>query len=450
MKHFVLGLLVFLSIIAVSCTDNDSSLGFGIQPPSDIISFTADTFHVATDTMLVDYIYAMPDSFLLGNYYNETFGSTRADIFAQLKAPVNFKFPDGARPDSAKIIISYYSWFGDSNSPMRISIYEMKGTPFSFTGLYPSNINVNDYADFTKPLASQVVVAKDTERGDSTLIMFDLSSTFVTNFFNESAYASDAAFFNFFKGLYITTDFGTSTMLSIANIRLNYYYSYDILDGTTTRTHTVSFPANREVRQVNRIEHSNRDVIKSGEEKSYVASPANVFTRLKIPLRKMAEKMKNDVDNNKLVLNSALLQVEVADYEPSNLTLKPSRYMLLIKESTLKNNYERSKIPTSANDTASIYAEYLESLDFNGDTIRYYPFNLSMLIATELKNAEQNNRELPETLDMVLLPFVPDYTSAATQNISWAKHMVLMSGTAIKGGANADSPMRIRTVYSGF
>ena len=164
----------------------------------------------------------------------------------------------------------------------------------------------------------------------------------------------------------------------------------------------------------------------------------------------MAEKMKNDIDNKKLVLNSALLQVEVDDYTSSILTLKPSRYMLLIKESTLKNDYERSKIPTNANDTASIYAEYLESLNFNGDTIRYYPFNLSMLIATELKNAEQSNRELPETLDMVLLPFVPDYTSAATQNISWAKHMVLMSGATIKGGANVDSPMRIRTVYSGF
>ena len=454
MKHYIFGLLVFLFTIATSCTDNTASIGGSIQPDSDIIEFAADTFHLSTDTMLVDCIYAIPDSFLLGNYYNEKYGSTRAEIFAQLKAPINFNYHQGSRPDSAEIIIAYYSWFGDGNSPMRINIYEMKGEPFTFSGSYPSNISVAEYADLSKPLASQVIVAKDATRGDSTLVVFKLSQEFVDRFFaaGKSIYASDESFFNFFKGLYITTDFGSSTILSVSSIRLNFYYSYDFVsEGETLNIpQTVMFPANREVRQVNHIEHPDRkDVIKPEEGKSYISSPANIFTRVKIPLKKMNDRMNDSINYKKLVLNSASLQVEVTDFEYSKLALQPPRYMLLIKESMLSETFEKNKIPTSANDTSAIYAEYKEGLNNDGDTVRFYAFNLSVLIANELKIAEKANQSPPELLDMVLVPFTPDYLSSSS-SISRAKQMIPMSGVTIKGGSNADSPMRIKTVFSGF
>ncbi|MDR1585543.1 MAG: DUF4270 domain-containing protein [Prevotellaceae bacterium] len=455
MKHLLRGLPVFLSFAIVSCTNDSTGLGSGIQPETDIIEYAADTFHVVSDTMLVDYIYAVPDSFLLGYFHDEKYGSTRADIFAQLKASTGFKY-NTQRPnfsfDSAQIVISYYSWFGDGNSPMQINIYEMKGEPFSFSGAYPSNINPDDYADFSKPLASQVIVAKDTMRYESTAVIFKLSPEFVQRFIPDTigntTYASDEAFFNFFKGIYITTDFGTSTMLAIRSVGLYYYYSYDVVDSDTTYhiSQVVPFPANREVRQVNRIQHPNRDVVKPETGKSYVSSPANIFTRVKIPLKRMHDRMKESVNHKeKLVVSSALLKVEVSDFDDSELTANPPKYMLLTKESTLEKNYGKDKIPASLSDTAAIYAEY----KVESDTARYYSFNLSGLIATELRNAERTGQALPETLDMILMPFSSSSISSSSTAV-WAKHMIPISGVTIRGGSNSESPMRIKIVYSGF
>ena len=40
-----------------------------------------------------------------------------------------------AVPDSAKLIMYYYSWFGDKYSPMEVNIYEMNKENLNFTGL---------------------------------------------------------------------------------------------------------------------------------------------------------------------------------------------------------------------------------------------------------------------------------------------------------------------------
>ncbi len=460
MKRIFLGLLVSISLFFVSCADNDASLGAIVQPDGDIIEFAADTFHVSTDTMLVDYVYAIPDSFLLGYYHNEIYGSTRADIFAQVKAPIGFEFNMNQLNltfDSARIALSYYSWFGDGNSPMRISIYEMKGEPFTFLGTYPSNLNVDDYADFTKPLASQVIVAKDTARYDSTAVIFKLSNDFVQRFrpANEKVtYASDENFFNFFKGLYITTDFGSSALLAVGSLVLSYYYSYDIVtpDSTYRISQLVSFPANSEVRQVNRIQHPNRqNVVKPEAGKSYVSSPANIFTRVQIPLKRINDRMNDSIKNKNLMINEATLKVEVTDFENVKYGMSPPNYMLLIKKDALDRNYARNRIPASAIDTAAIYASYQMSINSDGDTTRYYSFNLASLISEEIRNAKKTESVLPEKLDMVLLPMTPEYTTiSSTTSITSAKHMIPMSAVTIRGGSNNESPMRIRIAYSGF
>ena len=63
---------------------------------------------------------------MLGNYYDTKFGSTHADILAQVNCPVGFKFPaeTGLHADSASVVLVYYTWFGDKYSPLDVNIYE--------------------------------------------------------------------------------------------------------------------------------------------------------------------------------------------------------------------------------------------------------------------------------------------------------------------------------------
>jgi hypothetical protein len=93
MKSPQVFLLFLLSFLTISCVDTLTDYGSGIQPLSDKIQVGTDTFHLTTSTEKVDFIYSKPDSFLLGNFYNAKYGSTRADILAQVNCPSDFVFP---------------------------------------------------------------------------------------------------------------------------------------------------------------------------------------------------------------------------------------------------------------------------------------------------------------------------------------------------------------------
>lgn len=100
-----------LSLFVFSCTDTISDIGKSIQPVSDQIKIGTDTFHLTTNTVFVDSIFSRPDSFLLGTFYDTKFGTTQADILAQINCPEGFKFPTNSVADSAKNYISLLQLF---------------------------------------------------------------------------------------------------------------------------------------------------------------------------------------------------------------------------------------------------------------------------------------------------------------------------------------------------
>ncbi|MEI7504132.1 MAG: DUF4270 domain-containing protein [Paludibacter sp.] len=267
-------ILFFLSLLIFSCTDSLTNIGTGIQPTTDAITVGTDTFHVTTENVFVDYMYSKPDSFLLGTFYDEKYGTTQADILAQVKYPLDFTYHAGAIPDSALVVLYYKSWFGDKYSPLDVNIYEMNKKTFDYSGLYPTNLDPSVYTDHdlyhpTNLLAHKIFSAKDATKKltDTTSVIFKLDTAFVRKFIKgASTYTSDFAFTNYFKGLYITANYGAATMLNIRQIDLEYYYHYTYTAPGTSKLDTVknvvTFPANAEVRQVNRFLHPDKDLIK--------------------------------------------------------------------------------------------------------------------------------------------------------------------------------------------
>lgn len=423
-------------------------MGAGIQPDSDVINFGTDTFHVSTDTLMVDYIYAKPDSFLLGNFNSPRFGSTKASILAQVKHPEDFVFPPNSVADSAKLVIIYYSWFGDQNSPIEINVYQMDGTtPLNISTPYRSNVNLDDYVDYSKHMASGVFKAKDTDRNDSTAIVFDLPQEYVFPA-DSKIFAGKDTFLTVFPGMFITTEFGSSTMLHIGSIYIQYYYHYTYqLNGKdTTANMSFGFHANSEVRQINHLNLYNRDVVQPTPDVSYIASPANVYTEVNIPLQRMKERMTEGVNGKKLYLNSATIDV-VVDQSSATGELELSRpsNLMIIKEDAFYRMQTDDKIPVSSMDTCATYAALTYKV-VDSDTTYYYPFNLSALVANELKV----NETPAENLKLLVMPFTPVYTTtSSTSYISGAKPMLQMSGVSVKGGTNTN-PMRVKVVYSGF
>ncbi len=460
MKSYQIILLTFLSVFLFACTDDLTNYGSGIQPKSDEISIGTDTFHLSTENIFVNFMYSKPDSFLLGTFYNEKFGTTRADILAQVNCPVGFKFPPLSVPDSALVVMYYKSWFGDKYAPLDVNVYEMNQKTFDYTGLYPTNLNPLDYTDLSILLGRRIVTAKDASktRVDSTSIVVKLSGDFVQRFFNDNHYGSETDFANFFKGIYITANYGASTILNIRQIDLECYYHYTYTkpgaDTLTTVKNVVTFPANQEVRQVNRFLHPDRDVlVKQKDSVNYVASPANLQTRINLPLKRMKDTIDAKIAfGKKQILNNAILKVEATEVSDSTLDMPLVQYMLLIKESEMTDFFEKNLIPTTKDKVAVL--AHIAATQI-GSTKQYeysYSFDIAALIANELKMAKEKGVVPAENLSLVLVPV--NVKQTATSNggytISAVKQQYLLSGVTIRSGQNKKHPMKLNLVYSGF
>ncbi len=383
-KSFLLFILI--SFISISCTDTITEMGSQIQPEGDKIIVDTATITMSTENVIVPFMYSRPDSLMLGTFVDYTYGTTYADILTQLQPPLDFSFPANAVPDSAKLIMYYYSWFGDNYSPMEVNIYEMnKGKTFNFTGLYRSDIDVNEYSDKSAKLGGRIFTAKDAvvTRPDTTSIEFPLSQNFVERFSPvlKKRYTDDSAddFQKFFNGLYITTDFGSASMLYIRTILMRYYFHYTYqtkkTDGVTDSTVVVktymNYPANDEVRQVNRFQHPDVSTIKqtfdANPEINVVSAPANIYTKVNMPFGKL--KAKANVKGKKLLINRAILRVDVADVDDATLAQPIPSSMLLLKESEYEDFFRKRQLPT---DSTAILTNISYETDEDTDEIIYY------------------------------------------------------------------------------
>lgn len=451
-------LLLLISLITVSCTDTLTEMGSKIQPEGDKIIVDTATLNMNSENIIVPFMYSRPDSLMLGTFVDYTYGTTYADILTQLQPPVDFSFPANAVADSAKLIMYYYSWFGDKYSPMEVNIYEMnKGKTFDFTGLYRSDINVNEYSDKNIKLGGRIFTVKDAvvTRPDTFAIEFPLSQNFVQRFSPElkKRYTDDTVkdFHKTFNGIYITTDFGSASMLYIRTILMRYYFHYTYTtkktDGVTDSVVVVktymNYPANEEVRQINRFQHP--DISKTKQnfdatpEINAVSAPANIYTKINMPFGKL--KAKTNVNGKKRLINRAVMRVDVAEIDKSKLAQPIPSSMLLIKESEYEDFFSKRELPTDS--TAILTSISYETDEDTDEIIYYYSFDMAKMITKELNNADSD-----ENINFILVPVSLLYDG--NKSIIEVKPQNLMRAVKICSGTHSKRPMKLNVVYSGF
>lgn len=467
-------LLSVISLLAFSCkNDNITNVGVGIQPKEDAIIVGVDTFHLSSESFFVDKIYARPDSFLLGSFYDSKYGTTHADILAQFRFPFSedgFRFPANAVVDSLILSLGYDSWFGAENSTMAVSIYRMnKDNIFEYSGFYPSDLDPNDYVDFTQPnvlLGERIFTAKDaTGTKDSTRIVIHLSEAFKDDL---GAILKDTEnvknqddFQKKFNGMFITSEFGDATMMHIRNRGINaflyYHYETTVEGRDTIFNNFVTLPANNEVTQVNRFQHPDTAQIKANlllrDSITYISSPANIYTRINLPVRKIVKNMLDSIDNKKLMINNATIRVDVTEIPEDDLDTPVPTNVLLLQESDVNRFFSKNNLE---NDSV-IHSDYYKT-----DTTAFYQFSVAKLISNEIKKVEYSSTEsglttvdvdnIPESINLVLVPvrINATYSSSGVRTITGIKQQILMGGATLRSGKNEYSPLRISTVYSGF
>jgi len=456
MKYNSFILFFVLSFLTVSCTDNLVDVGTGIQPTSDGITVGADTFHVATENVDIASMSTKPDSFLLGSLYNEKYGSTQADILAQLEGPIGFKYPAGAVFDSTLLKLRCKSSYGDKNAPLDVNVYMMNKT-FNFSSNYSTALNPADYVDFSNvPLGHNVVTARYSSGSvDSTIKVIKLSNSFTQKLCDQTTYTSDNVFYKSVGGVYLKVNFGMSALLNISQLDLQAFYHYPVVRNgkDTIASAVLTFPANVTVRQVNRILHPDKTAViaklQLKDSVNYVSAPANIQTRVILPLARMKQQMDAKMLNKKLLLNSALINVEVFEADSSTYPLPVVSHMLLIKESEIADFFKNDKLPTGSNAVLATYTTSTSTTNSITTTSHYYPFNIAKLLATEIKTAEANKTLLTDDFKMRLVPVNVTYNSTGTTPTA-VKQQTTLGAITICGGKKKTSPMRVHMVYSGF
>lgn len=458
--------LALTALLILSCDDAADNLGKDIRPAGDEIIVKSDTFHLSSETLPVENIISRPDSFLLGKFMDKTYGLTEGEMLAELKLfQDGFTFLDNAvaltEVDSIVMHLSFPSFFGKPDLPVHISIYELKDS-LKRNMPYFSNMNTTPYVDKTKLIGDTTFSVKDGITGKiNRQISFRMKTEFISRFFttNPLHYQNQEEFRKFFPGIYITTDFGSVTMLNVQGLKIVMHYHYAYRTDLTKKLYgKKEFHVNPEIKKVNRILHPTQQsvlqTLNLNEEFNHIASPANYYTRVRIPLDRVRNDVKNDaaIKDKILTVNSASVKLNVNRKKVEDETIIPYvNNLLLIKKDSLDEFFKRRKpLSDSYAFLATRDSVYISADDYE------YEFNftgLARLIETEIKKSEDDNTPLPPYLDMVLIPVTPVYRQAqgsSSLTVSEVIQSNLLQSVSIYSGKNKTIPMKLEVVYSGF
>ena len=459
-------LIALLAITFWGCDDNTAGLGLGMFPGSDQnINGKLSTFDVTTESVHAGEIYAMTNVGYVGKFTDETFGTYQAGFLAELNCPSGMTFPgvyDGTaldekkkatrvmvgddnednkdvtfiRDDNNKIIgnihtielyLWYSSYFGDSLTACRLSVYELSEN-LDTEHAYYTNINPENYYDHADPnslLGTKAYTAVDLSVKDSIRNLSTYVPSVHVSFRDEAAKEigkeiikkanelgvnlDNKEFRKIFKGIYVKSDYGDGTVLYINQAQMNVVYkcyAVDTITGVKLQKKVAengvykdstyygyrTFATTREVIQANQLENDKAAIQNciNKSEWTYLKSPAGIFTQLTLPVSQIAEKLQGDT------LNAVKLGIpiynETSDKKfgmstPKNVLLIRKKY----KDSFFKGNQLSDGITSSLfTTTTTSFTQYT----FN---------NITQMINDCLGDGEREKAEksLPMTLEII-------------------------------------------------
>ena len=464
----IICLLLLFFVALVACNENNSiSAGASTLPDNDI-RVMSDTFPVTSQLDSCVAISLTPDSFLLGECVTH-FGTIKADILTQLACPEGFEYPnETAEVDSVCLYLYYKSWYGDGKSPLGIAVYEMDQNTLKDNLLYQSNIQLSNFCslDPATYISSQpniVIPATPTDSSYSSenesyvpTIRIKLSDEFAKRFFQIKDFSSQKAFNELFKGLYICTDFGGSSVLYVRDITMTVFYHFTMQRpqmNDTVINDTRAFYANEEVRQVNRYSYPNRQAIinhySQVSDTNYIVSPANIYTELSVRIDSIYERIHHQIGDtteyrvyvNKADLNIDVLYSDSATGRPRDHWDTPASYMMLIQKDEINTLFSKNEMPS---DSVAIVAPLTATTDSLGNINYKYTYDLSKLLTRQIRNNVQT-----EKLNFILVP-VAVSSNTSTGAIQSVKPLQTISATLIRSSNNPETPMDIEMVYAGF
>ncbi len=452
--------LLAVMLLWTACKDDVTTTGESILDENDAIIVLADTFSISSAVDSCDAIISQADSFLLGEIETD-YGVLRASVLTQLACPEGYTYPEGFTVDSICLFMYYSSWVGDDKSPLAINAYLMDKNTFRYNSTYPTDLNIDDYCTRNKSILTNHRIVVASEKRDSIrntngqyipMVRMRVNDDFMQDFASITNFESQDKFNEQFKGLLLETSFGSATMLNISDVALGvfYHFQYNKAGKDTTVSDMKAFYANSEVRTVNQLVYRDKKewvetLQQDSDTYNYIIAPAGVYTRLRIPMEQITDKIFTRTELKRPYVNKAEIRVSVMNMDPDNNDrndwLLPSSHMLLIKEKSMTRFFKNRELPS---DTCALLGQLTQGVDSVGDAIYYYSYDMSDFLTNQLRKEENDS-----ILNMLLVPVTINTTTTNTSAnaVTSVRQQQTISATKIRSAKNG---MKLEIVYSGF
>ncbi len=457
MKQYIKCVIIAITAILTACK-NDDSVGIEIQPQEDEIAICSDTFLIESENYYVPAISAQADSMILGEFYSAKYGTTKAELLLQIAPPIDYRFPEAKynpQPDSLVLMMYYNTWFGSPYAPLEFSIYEINKQSIDYNTQYLSNLNIGDFCDSTILMGKRLMTSIDLSRADSVsedsaatpYVRYKFDQTQLERFFNmpQEVYKNEEAFLDEFKGLYLTTRYGSSTLICFnqINMYLYYHYTYQKNGKDTIVNTTIIFPSNKEVRQLNKFSHPNiQEIAVCHDSLNYIKSAAGIYPKIRIPIGEMSKRMYGKIGDKQLNINAAEIIIENIVYDSTDVYMGQPYYLLALTTEQFDDFIKYNTIPT-ATDTTAVIANYMAN---KGG----YKLDLAYFITKYLRNEMVKDDDI---IEMILMPVIVESATSTTTgatSVTNIKPLTQLAATTIRSGKNEYSPMRMKILYNGF
>ena len=460
----------FLSAVFTACTKIESTnIGGELIPPIDGV-ITKDTLlDVQTDLI------AEKDTSLVPSSYPHSLGYISNDpLFGKIQANINFQvyptfFPfvfdavrkDSLHLDSVVLVLGYQGAWGDTNSNLNLKVYEIaQSQKFTDTTLhtaetftYSSLLGTRNNID-PKTLDDSVFAKFDTTKNQLRIKLDNSFGTRLLNVYDSTtAYKSDTAFNNYFKGFGVVADPVGNALLRIGltdpNTKLAVYYRVDNRAGGKD-TAVKYFKLNNYSSTSNYIK---RD--RSGAEiQPFLANNATndsllhlqttpgTYVNLKVPGLSTFP--------NAVIHRAELVMQQVRQNSLDDILSPPALFLAAYSQDSsakflvpFANSYSTGVI-----DNLAEFGSYpVKRTDANNNSVYAYNFNITRYVQ-HLVTAKSTNYNLylfaPHT-DFVRFA---EKTQAGVTLPSSQFNAPAAGRVRLGGGTHSKQPMKLRIIYS--
>ena len=476
-KEIIVACMLIACIGIVSCDDTTDTIGGSLVDNTDKLNVKADTFNVTSNTLLAENIIARTSTGYLGRIEDpETMTTVTGNLMSQFHVLSNYELPakdsivshdtsNQVIADSCDIQLFYSSFYGDSLSQMKLTVYELK-KPIEEGHTYYSNFNpeaqgyirslntggIAEKQSYTlanptetdsikknKDYIPNITIRLNKQYTDKNGVVYNNYGTFLLRKYLEDPVTfrdSYAFLHDICPGFYFKIDDGLGSMAHIQRVQINIYFRHKKNGKSiTTSTNLVS---TEEVLQMTNFSNDNTRLQQLANETghTYLKTPAGLFTQLTIPMSDIMAGHGNDsVNSAKIILYRQNNTSESAYHFniPKNLVMLPS--------DSLQSFFANNRIPDNKTSFLATYNSMTNSYVFN---------NISGIVNLFVRHTNSANWGKVVVVPVELQTVTQGTGNNQQTKITKVSHEMGLTSTKLLGNSPGRNNIEISVIYSRF